>query len=254
MLTLYHSLHSTCSQKVRLCLAEKGIPWTGKHLNLRLFDQLRPEFLAVNPAGLVPVLVDGDLVLTESRVISEYLEDAYQGSLSLLPVDAAARARMRIWTRFADVVAGEAVKLPSFVKNIVPALQAMGSADAAAMIARIPDPHIRSRWQRAASGGFSDDDLRPSLAQLDEMLARMDVSLRLGPWLAGAQISLADLDIAPFVQRLVRIDRFAGVQARPRVLDWYERISARPAYAAAMPPAGSEGGPALLRNGEPPRS
>jgi glutathione S-transferase len=254
MITLYHSLHSTCSQKVRLCLAEKGIPWAGKHLNLRAFDQLRPEFLAINPAGLVPVLVDGDLVLGESRVINEYLEDAYPGGLSLLPGDAAARARMRIWTRFADVVAGEAVKLPSFVKNIVPAMQSMAPGEAAAMIARIPDPHIRSRWQQAASGGFSAGDLAPSLAQLAEMLERMDAALVQGPWLAGEQLSLADLDIAPFVQRLVRIDLFPAVQARPRVLDWYERISARPAYAAAMPPAGSEGGQALLRNGEPPRS
>ena len=253
MITLYHSLHSTCSQKVRLCLAEKGIDWTGKHLNLRAFDQLRAEFLALNPAGMVPVLVHDDLVLTESRVINEYLDDAFP-VLSLVPADPAARARMRLWTRFADVVAGEAVKLPSFVKNIVPAMQAMAPAQAAAMIAQIPDPHIRSRWQRAAGGGFSAQDLAPSLAQLAEMLERMDAALTQGPWLVGEQISLADLDIAPFVQRLVRIDLFPAVQARPRVLDWYERISARPAYAAAMPPAGSEGGPALLRNGEPPRS
>ena len=77
MIELYHSTHSTCSQKVRICLAEKGLAWTGHHLNLRRFDQLKPEFLALNPAGLVPVLVDGGLVLTESRIINEYLEDAY---------------------------------------------------------------------------------------------------------------------------------------------------------------------------------
>ena len=59
MIELYHSTHSTCSQKVRICLAEKGLAWTGHHLNLRRFDQLKPEFLALNPAGLVPVLVDG---------------------------------------------------------------------------------------------------------------------------------------------------------------------------------------------------
>jgi glutathione S-transferase len=161
---------------------------------------------------------------------------------------------MRIWTRYADVVVSEAVKLPSFVKNIVPALQKMTPAEAAAMISRIPDLHIRSRWQRAAGAGFTAQDLAPSLARLGEMLERMDASLAHGPWLAGGQLSLADLDIAPFVQRLVRIDMFPAVQARPRVLDWYERISARPAYAAAMPPAGSEGGPALMRNGDAPRS
>ena len=129
MIELYHSTHSTCSQKVRICLAEKGLAWTGHHLNLRRFDQLKPEFLALNPAGLVPVLVDGGQVLTESRIINEYLEDAYPQP-RLCPEGAYARARMRLWTRYADEVATEAVKLPSFVKNIQPELQRMPRAEA----------------------------------------------------------------------------------------------------------------------------
>jgi hypothetical protein len=55
MIELYHSTHSTCSQKARICLAEKGLAWTGHHLNLRRFDQLKPKFLALNPAGLAPM-------------------------------------------------------------------------------------------------------------------------------------------------------------------------------------------------------
>ena len=83
MIELYHSTHSTCSQKVRICLAEKGLASTGHHLNLRRFDQLKPEFLALNPAGLVPVLVDGGQVLTVwPPIINEYLEDAYVGELN----------------------------------------------------------------------------------------------------------------------------------------------------------------------------
>ena len=101
MIELYHSTHSTCSQKVRICLAEKGLAWTGHHLNLRRFDQLKPEFLTLNPAGLVPVLVDGGQVLTESRIINEYQEDAYpQPRLS--PEGAHAHARMRLWTKYAN--------------------------------------------------------------------------------------------------------------------------------------------------------
>ena len=128
MIALYHSTHSTRSQKVRICLAEKGLAWSGHHLKLRRFDQLKPEFL--------PVLVDGGQVLTESRIINEYLEDAYpQPRLS--PEGAYARARMRLWTKYADEVAAEAVKLPSFVKNIQPELQRMPHAEALAAIERI---------------------------------------------------------------------------------------------------------------------
>jgi len=83
------------------------------------------------------------------------------------------------------------------------------------------------------------------VAQLVDMLERMDRTLANGPWLAGNNLSLADLDIAPFVQRLVRIDLFHEVEARPRVRDWYARTSARPAYREAMPAAGSEGAPTI---------
>ncbi len=82
---------------MRICLAEKGLAWTGHHLKLRRFDQLEPEFLALNPAGLVPVLVDGGQVLTESRIINEYLEDAYPQP-RLCPQGAYARARMRLFS------------------------------------------------------------------------------------------------------------------------------------------------------------
>ncbi|WP_028601129.1 glutathione S-transferase family protein [Ottowia thiooxydans] len=241
MITLYHSTHSTCSQKVRICLAEKGLTWTGHHLNLRAFDQLKPEFLALNSAGLVPVLVDGGQVLTESRIINEYLEDAY-AQPRLSPESAHARARMRLWTKYADDVASEAVKLPSFVKNIQPGLQRMPREEALATIARIPNEHIRARWRKAATEGISADDLKPSIGRLTEMVERMDDALQDAPWLAGEEYSLADIDIAPFVQRLVRIDLFGLVAARPRVNDWYARITSRPTYASAMPPAGSEGG------------
>jgi glutathione S-transferase len=243
MIELYHSTHSTCSQKVRLCLEEKQIDWAGRHLNLRRFEHLAPEFLALNPAGMVPVLVDEGRALTESRVINEYLDDAYPG-VGLRPADPYARARMRLWTRYADGAPAEAVKIPSFAKNIQPELQRLPRAEALAMIERIPDPVVRSRWHKAATEGFSTEDLRPSIERLADMVERMDRALLDGPWLAGDAYSLADIDIAPFVQRLVRIDLFHLVEAHPRVAGWYARISSRPAYVRAMPAAGSEGAPA----------
>ncbi len=240
MIELYHSTHSTCSQKVRLCLAEKGIAWTGHHLNLRRFDQLKPEFLTLNPAGMVPVLVDGSWTLNESRIINEYLEDAYP-QVRLAPADSRTRARMHLWTKYSDDVATDAVKLPSFVKNVQPALQKMTPAEVRTMVERIPDAKVRERWMKAVTEGVSAADLKPSVDRLTAMVERMDRALADGPWLAGDEYSLADIDMAPFVQRLVRVELFHLVEARPRVSDWYARITSRPAYAVAMPPAGSEG-------------
>ena len=118
----------------------------------------------------------------------------------------------------------------------------MPREEALAAIERIPDARVRARWRKAATDGISADDLKPSIARLTEMVERMDRALQDAPWLAGEEYSPADIDIAPFVQRLVRVDLFDLVAARPRVNDWYVRMTSRPAYASAMPPAGSEGG------------
>ena len=240
MIELWHSTHSTCSQKVRIALEEKGLAWTGHHLNLRKFDQLQPAFLALNPAAMVPVLKDAGHVIVESRIINEYLEDAYP-AVPLAPRDPFARARMRQWTRYSDEVLTHAIKLPSFAKNIAPELARMDPAEVAAMVEKIPNPAVRARWKRAATEGIKDEELAPSIAQLADMATRMDHALADGPWLAGETYSLADIDVAPFVQRLVRVELFHLVAARPRVADWYARITSRPAYRKAMPPAGSEG-------------
>jgi hypothetical protein len=103
-------------------LRRQGIePMTSTPAEFAAF--LRADIRKLNPAGLVPVQVDDGQVLTESRIINAYLEDAYpQPRLS--PAGAYARARMRLWTRYADEVTTEAVKLPSFVKNIQPELSA----------------------------------------------------------------------------------------------------------------------------------
>lgn len=241
MIDLWHSTHSTCSQKVRIALEEKGVAWTGRHLDLRNFDQLRPEFLALNPQAMVPVMRDDDQLIVESRLINEYLEDAYP-EVPLAPRDPFARVRMRFWTRYSDEVLTHAIKLPSFARNIAPALARMDPTEVAALVERIPNPSVRARWKRAAGEGIGPAELAPSIAQLTEMTVRMERALADGPWLAGEAFSLADVDVAPYVQRLVRVELFHLVEARPLVADWYARIRVRPAYRKAMPPAGSEGG------------
>ena len=77
MLTLYHNDMSVCAQTVRLALAEKNIEYEAIHLNLRTGDQRTPEYLKLNPKGVVPTLVNDDFVITESIVVNEYIDDAF---------------------------------------------------------------------------------------------------------------------------------------------------------------------------------
>ena len=234
MIELWHATHSTCSQKVRLCLAEKQLDWTGHLVDLRRFEHLEREFLALNPAALVPVLKDGGQLIRESLVINEYLEDAYPEP-PLRPPGALARARVREWTVYVAEEPTWAVKVPSFEKNIRPQLAGKYSRqEIEAIAAKMPNRETAARWVKAVREGFSRSEIDASLRRLAATLERMDTSLRHGPWLAGESYSLADVDMAPFVHRIAALDA-TMVAARPRVARWYGRMRAREAFRRAMP-------------------
>src|SRR5215472_524959 len=93
---LYHYYRSSASYRVRIALALKGIPWEPAPVDLRTAAnaQRAAEFLALNPQGLIPVLTDGALILTQSLAILEYLEERYPQP-PLLPGNAAERAQAR---------------------------------------------------------------------------------------------------------------------------------------------------------------
>ena len=103
MLELYHYDHSSAAQKIRIALAEKRLEWVSHHLDTSVAkrEHFSPEYLKINPRGIVPTLVHDGLVIRESQVILEYLEDAFPQN-PLLPVSPYDRAQMRLWTKLVD--------------------------------------------------------------------------------------------------------------------------------------------------------
>ncbi|HEY8122627.1 MAG TPA: glutathione S-transferase family protein [Myxococcota bacterium] len=95
-----YELAPTRSIRVRWTLQELGVPFEAVRVDLAAGEHRTPEFLALNPAGKVPVLVDGDLVLTESAAIPFYLADKFPEK-GLLPSDAAGRGEAYRWSLFA---------------------------------------------------------------------------------------------------------------------------------------------------------
>jgi len=90
----------TRSIRVRWTLQELGVEFESVPVNLMVGEHRRPEFLKINPAGKIPVLVDGDLVLTESVAIVTYLAEKYPHK-GLIPTDLKQRAQVNRWLLFA---------------------------------------------------------------------------------------------------------------------------------------------------------
>ena len=228
-LTLYHNDMSVCAQKVRMALAEKSLAFDGRHMNLRRGDTNDPAYLKLNPNAVVPTLVDGDLVVIESVVINEYLDDAYPDP-PLKPADAAGRARMRWFTKHIDAGIFPATGIVSM--SI--AFHHQFTPEAIEQIAKVRPPAWRRRLEQFQKS-VDNPAFPDAIKRLDKMLADMEASLAAaGPWLAGETFSLADIAYAPYVTRLDHL-HFAGMfEGRPRAADWYDRIRARPSYRDAL--------------------
>ena len=219
---------------MRICLAEKRLPWKSHLVDLRRFQHLEPEFLALNPAAMVPVLKDGGRVIRESLVINEYLDDAYPEP-ALRPRSALERARMREWTLYIAEEPTWAVKVPSFQKNIRPEVSARYTDSEIEKLAqRMPNRETAARWMKAVKQGFSDAEISASMDRLARTLDRMERALADGAWLAGEEYSLADVDMAPFVHRIAALGGGEMIEARARVAGWYGRMRSREAFRAAM--------------------
>ena len=90
----------TRSIRVRWTLQELGVDFAPVRVNLLAGEHQRPEFLKINPTGKIPVLIDGDVVLTESVAIVLYLAEKYSDK-GLIPTDLKERAQVNRWLLFA---------------------------------------------------------------------------------------------------------------------------------------------------------
>ena len=231
MLELYHNAMSVCAQKVRLVLAEKDIEPTLHHLNLRKGDQLAPEYLKLNPNGVVPTLVHDGRVVIESTLIAEYLDEAFP-ELALRPADLADRAAMRIFASIPDQGLHAACGVVSTVVAFRHQYLALSPAELIRNIEETPDPARRERKRLGIEKGIDAPFVPDALRAYDGALARMEAKLAEGPWLMGAQYTLADVAMTPYVTRLAHL-HFDGMWARrPRLAAWHARIQARPNYRA----------------------
>jgi glutathione S-transferase len=228
---LYNAPGSTCSQKVRLALAEKALEWQDCRVDLQRNEHLEGWYLELNPNAVVPTLVHDGRVIVDSSVINEYLEESFTAT-PLMPPDPYGRARMRAWRQYIDEVPTPAIRIPSFNAFILRGWAGMSDESYAESVER--RTVRRHFYRRMGREGFSQADVDEALERLADSLERMETALANGPWLMGAQLTLADISMVPTVVRLDDLALSHLWADRPRVADWYARIRARPSFATAF--------------------
>jgi glutathione S-transferase len=237
MLFLYHHHSSVCAAKVRVVLAEKGLPWKGKMLDLDAGDQFEASYLALNPKAVVPTLVHDGFVVTESNLIVEYLDDAFPAP-ALRPDSAAGKFRARAWMNRLDdgadgihwattvVTYGAAYRWRLIDKIGSDEPEALERALASAM-----NPASQAWTRDAVVNGTAARTFATAIRRLDALLGDFDAALAKSHWLIGDAYGLADAAYTSYIARLEFLGYDGMWRKRPHLTAWYKRLKARRSFS-----------------------
>ncbi len=236
MLTLYHGDTSTCSKRVRITLAEKGVEWDSKFLDLAKRDNLDPEYLKINPNGVVPTIVHDGKVLYESNMIIEYLDEIFPDP-PLRPTDPYLRAKMHVWMDRIEHVLHRNINTVSWIKQgRDKRFDGMNDAELQAVLDSQATEEKRLVLKTRLAQGVSEEDLEFAEARVAEVLDKMEDELQDKDWLCDEIFSLADISVAPFIERF-ESNKMPGLtdwEKRPGLGAWWERIQAKKSFQKAF--------------------
>jgi len=215
---------------VRFVLNAKGLPFAEHKLDLLAGDQLKPEYLALNPNGVVPTLDHDGSVVTDSSVIIEYLDEVAPEAARFTPRDPVRRAAMRSLMRFIDEMPAAAVRVPTFNLAFLPRFAAMSEEEFLAFADSKP---LRKEFMLAMGRkGFPEQEMNAALERMRRTYERMDAEIAAtgGPWLMGKHITLADVAVMPALVRMADLNLHAMWKEMPRIVRWYDEIRAHAAF------------------------
>lgn len=198
---VYGNPGSTCTRKVLMTFAEKGVTPHVDVVDMAKGQHKSPEHVARQPFGQVPVLEDGDFRLYESRAICRYLDAVLPGP-ALCPSDPKDRARMEQWV---------SIETSNFTPH---AMGVIFQAVFAPMRGGTPDE---------AKIAESKAKLVPAVDVLEKQLAGKT-------FLLGDTFTLADVMYMPYLEYLSMTPAMELVTSRPNVAGWWERIRSRPTW------------------------
>ncbi|BCL73298.1 maleylacetoacetate isomerase [Vibrio nigripulchritudo] len=228
---IYQFGDSPCCMKVRMALFEKGLEWEEVFIESWKFDHFQPDYLKLNPLGIVPTLVDKEKVLTQSNVIVEYLEDAYSAP-SLRPEDAYSIATMRKWMFIEQDYLFRDIVTMSFNTMMKLRVEGFGLEQLKEWSRRHPDQEKAQDYLRriaAPSDPEADESAQKSFRRFMLMLEQ-DLAMHQFDWICGKQFTLADICLAGIMDRIIYLDREELLMDLPRVQQWLDRLKQRDSY------------------------
>ena len=233
-LHLLHFIGSSCSQKTRIFLKLKRIPWVSHPVNLVTQKNYSPWFLGINPRGLVPVLVDDGAVIIESNDILTYLDGKFPQPPLIPPdqTDKAARLLQDEDDLHTDLRALTMRFLfPAFLVQKKPAALAAYAEDTG-LIDGAPDPHKNTElhfWREFGQHGVTDMQATRAVQNFRSRLESLDTALAQQPYLLGTSISVVDIAWYIYTHRLIAAG-YPLARLHPHVQKWYRQLHARPEF------------------------
>jgi glutathione S-transferase len=231
-----HFMGSSCSQKLRIFLNLKKIPWQSHPIDLPSNENMQPWFLGVNPRGLVPVLVHDGAVHIESNDIIQYLEKRFP-SPRLIP--AGHENELAALLRHEDdlhldlrTLSFRFVFAPPGPPKPMAALESY-IANGSGTVQGVKDHEKQVQiefWQRAAREGFTDDRARTSALKFRAEFDALERKLEKRSYLMGDELTVLDIAWFIYEQRL-SLAGYPFARLHPYVHAWAEKLRARPQFA-----------------------
>jgi glutathione S-transferase len=210
-----------------LVLREKHLRPVEHHLNLRAGDATRPEYLKLNPNGVIPTLIDHGAPIIESSVICEYLEDTFPDP-PLRPHNTLERAHMRTWTILPDSGLHHACGVLTFAIAFRHQMLGLPKEELERQLAEKPSAQVRENLRHTIALGIDAPQFIGAIKVYAQTIGKIGRQLERTAWLAGAHYSLADVALLPYVCRLENLAMVWMWEGKHSSINgWLDRCKAR---------------------------
>ncbi len=227
---LYHFGLSQCSQRVRICLEEKGVPWVSHHLDLSKGEHISEDYRGINPNNVVPTLVHDGKVIIESTDIIEYIDQNFPGP-AFTPTNAEDRDTMKMWLEESNALKS-AIKILSH-EFLFKVMARKSPKELAKLKAVLHNQELVAFHEQFSSkDGLPRAKIVGAIREFQQAFAKMDCYLADQQWLAGEQFSLADISWMGDVHRMMLMD--FPLDDYKQLQDWIKRVQSRPSYKTAL--------------------